>query len=276
MINNIRLGLGLIGIGRQWGHAAIEVPEEAEALGFLQGAYELGVEFFDTAASYGLSEERLGKFLRTLNPPERERITVATKFGDHWDPKTRNSYVDHSFEALVASLDRSIARLGRIDILQLHKTSPQVLESEDLKRALDYARGKGISVFGASVSDLQSGRMVCLSDVFSLIQCPYNKENIKFGEIIDLASAKHKIVLSNRPFGMGKFLYDESREAADKKNRQIEAYKFILQKKFRGFILSGTKSLEHLRENLEAFSIAKMAVADGQRPSENKHFQSFE
>ena len=254
--NDIKLGLGLIGIGREWGHAAIRVPEEIVVLDFLKGAYELGVDYFDTAASYGSSEERLGKFLRTLNGEQRKRITVSTKFGDHWDDKTQNSYVDHSLDALCASLDRSFARLGKIDLLQLHKTTPQVLKSDDLKRALDYARGKGISVFGASVSDVESGHMVCESDVFSLIQCPYNRENTKFGEIIDLAEEKHKRVLVNRPFGMGKMLYNEAQEALDKNTRQIEAFKFILQKKFHGYVLSGTKSLEHLRENLAAFRFA--------------------
>jgi aryl-alcohol dehydrogenase-like predicted oxidoreductase len=99
--------------------------------------------------------------------------------------------------------------------------------------------------------------MVCESKEFSVIQCPYNIENAKFGEIIDLAEAKQKLVLTNRPFGMGKLLYDEAREAVDKKVRQIEAYAFILQKKFHGYILSGTKSLEHLCENLETFKIAE-------------------
>ena len=250
---DIKLGLGLIGIGRQWGHADVEVPEEARVFEFLKGAYDLNVDFFDCAASYGSSEERLGIFLRTLSREQRDRITVSTKFGDHWDDKIGNSYVDHSFDALRASLDRSLSRLGKIDVLQLHKTTPQVLKSDDLKRALDYARAKGISRFGASVSDLESGRMVCESDVFSIIQFPYNMENARFGEIIDLAEEKHKLVLTNRPFGMGKLLYDEAREAVDKKTRQIEAYAFILQKKFHGFILSGTKSLAHLRENIEAF-----------------------
>ncbi len=63
MLNpDIKLGLGLIGIGRQWGHAGVEVPEEARVFEFLKGAYELNVDFFDTAASYGSSEERLGFF----------------------------------------------------------------------------------------------------------------------------------------------------------------------------------------------------------------------
>lgn len=257
---NIKLGLGLIGIGRQWGHAAFQVPEEADALRFLKGAYELGVDFFDTAASYGSSEERVGKFLQTLSREQRKRITVSTKFGDHWDWETRNSFVNHSFDALRESLDRSLSRLENIDVLQLHKTTPQVLKSDDLNRALDYARTKGISVFGASISDLESGRMACESDAFSIIQCPYNKENTKFSEIIDLAEKNHKLVLTNRPFGMGKTLYDKDQEASDKISRQIEAYTFILQKHFHGFILSGTKSLEHLRENLKAFKLARQSI----------------
>jgi aryl-alcohol dehydrogenase-like predicted oxidoreductase len=253
----IKLGLGLIGIGREWGQADIQVPDEAKALEFLKGAYELGVDFFDTAASYGSSEERVGIFLQTLNPEQRARITVSTKFGDHWNWQKMDSYVDHTFNALKTSLDKSLSRLDKIDILQLHKTTPLVLKSTDLNRALDYARTKGISVFGASVSDVESGRMVCESDVFSVIQLPYNKENTKFGEIIDLAEINHKKVLINRPFAMGKMLYDEAQGTKDKITRQIEAYKFILQKQFKGFILSGTKSLEHLRENLEAFNLAQ-------------------
>ncbi len=138
----------------------------------------------------------------------------------------------------------------------MHKTTVRTLKSDDLRRAMDYARENGISRFGASISDLESGRMVSESDVFSIIQCPYNAENAKFGEIIDLAEENHKLVLTNRPFGMGKLLYDEAREVVDKKARQIEAFSSILSKKFHGFILSGTKSLEHLRENIEAFSLA--------------------
>jgi aryl-alcohol dehydrogenase-like predicted oxidoreductase len=255
-MSEVKLGLGLIGIGREWGHADIQVPAEDDVLAFLKGSLELGVDYFDTAASYGSSEERFGKFLRTLSPEQRNRITVSTKFGDHWDEIKKDAYVDHSFDALGASLDRSISRLGKIDVLQLHKTNPNVLKSDNLKRALDYARSKGISVFGASVSDVESGRMVCESDEFSLIQCPYNLENTKLGEIIDLATRINKRVLTNRPFGMGKMLYNESQEVLDKKERQIEAYKFILKRNFCGYILSGTKSLEHLKENLEAFVIA--------------------
>ena len=126
---------------------------------FLEHAVELGIRYFDTAPSYGLSEERLGRFLRTLPESIRRELTIATKFGEHWNRGASQPYVDHSYDALRRSLDQSLAHLGRVDVLQLHKTSPEVLESGDLARAWEYARSLGITRLGASVSDLESAAL---------------------------------------------------------------------------------------------------------------------
>src|SRR3974390_3351053 len=139
----VELGVGLIRIGREWGHVRQDVPSEREAIQFLEHAFAAGIRFYDTAPSYGSSEERTGEFVRSLNPEDRGRITVATKFGEHWNPARQEPYVDHSFDALKRSLDQSLERLGRIDVLQLHKTTRAVLASGDLARAWDYARSVG-------------------------------------------------------------------------------------------------------------------------------------
>lgn len=55
-----RLGLGLTGIGRVWGAASKPVPSESEARALLEKAFELGIQVYDTAPAYGLSERRLG------------------------------------------------------------------------------------------------------------------------------------------------------------------------------------------------------------------------
>ena len=75
-MSSIELGCGLIAIGRPWGTTA-EVPSEAEAIDFLQFAYDSGIRFFDTAPSYGLSEERLGHFLDLLTPQQRAESSWA-------------------------------------------------------------------------------------------------------------------------------------------------------------------------------------------------------
>src|ERR1035438_1526455 len=132
MSERVEFALGLIGIGKPWGYAHAEVPDERQARALLDRAYQLGVRYYDTAPSYGVSEERLAGFLATLTPVERAGLRIATKFGEHWDAAKGEPFVDHSFEALARSLDGSLRRLGRIDILQLHKTTPEVLRSADL------------------------------------------------------------------------------------------------------------------------------------------------
>ncbi len=170
----VEFGLGTIGIGKPWGFANPEVPDERQALTLLERAFALGVRYFDTAPSYGVSEERLGRFLAALTPGERSQVRIATKFGEHWDAVKAEPFVDHSFDALRRSLDGSIARLGRIDFLQLHKTTPQVLGSSDLARAWEYAATLGITAIGASVSDLESAEIAIAGAAYGILQFPYN------------------------------------------------------------------------------------------------------
>ena len=246
----IEFGLGTIGIGKPWGFANPEVPDERHARELLDCAFALGVRYFDTAPSYGVSEQRLAGFLGSLTAAERAGLTIATKFGEHWDFERAEPYVDHSYDALRRSLDGSIARLGRIDYLQLHKTTPEVLRSKALARAWEYAATLGITGIGASVSDLESAELAMAETGTRILQVPYNAGQVTFGEAIDRAAAKGIRVAVNRPFGMGKLLYE------DREMSKADAFGFVLRKKFEGVVLSGTKSREHLKENWEAFSEA--------------------
>ncbi len=249
-MNQPRFGLGLIGIGKPWGYAAPEVPPEVRALELLECAWSLGVRYFDTAPSYGVSEERLGRFLATLTPAERDSVEIATKFGEHWDAERAAPFVDHTWEALARSLDASLARLGRIDVLQLHKTAPEVLRSADLARAWEYARTLGIARIGASVSDLQSAEIAVVDAALSVLQAPYNVERRDFEEVLARASARGMLVAVNRPFGMGRLLYERGEMSKE------DAFTFVVARGFAGVVLSGTKSPGHLEENWRAFAEA--------------------
>ncbi len=253
--NTIELGCGLIGIGRVWGFKESAVPTEDEAIAFLDSALAQSIKYFDTAPSYGLSEPRLGKWLYRLTAEQRNSITVATKFGEHWSDQDQRPFVDHSFSGLKGSLDQSLARLGKIDVLQLHKTTPAVLKSDDLKKAWDYARQQGIHTFGASISDIESGEIVVEDDTYQLIQVPFNQQNTTFEPIIKAAQQKGKLVVTNRPFIMGETINKD--QTKNREELEQEAFEFILRQYFTGFILTGTKSSEHLTENLTAFNEAK-------------------
>jgi aryl-alcohol dehydrogenase-like predicted oxidoreductase len=253
MMNHVQLGLGLIGIGRPWGYRPTETPGDGEARSFLESAWRRGIRYYDTAASYGASEQRLGGFLKTLSREERAPLTIATKFGEHWDAAAGQPYVDHSYAALKASLDRSMERLGGIDVLQLHKTTPEVLRSAELGRAWEYAAALGIAVTGPSVSDLESAR-IAVESGYGVMQLPYHVEDTRFEAILDAAAGKGMQIVVNRPFAMGKIVYDGGPEGAF--GRMVGAFRFILARRFDGVILSGTKSAGHLEENWRAFEEA--------------------
>ncbi|MGH8733641.1 MAG: aldo/keto reductase, partial [Burkholderiales bacterium] len=130
----IELGLGLLSIGRPWGARGESPPSESEALALLQKAASLGIGFFDTAPAYGASEAILGRFLR-----HDDRAFVATKMGEWWNAASGASTVDHRYESLKRSIDRSLELLGRIDLLQVHKATAENLQSADVARAIEYA-----------------------------------------------------------------------------------------------------------------------------------------
>jgi aryl-alcohol dehydrogenase-like predicted oxidoreductase len=244
---NLELGLGLIGIGKPWGYVDPSVPDERSAVLLLEAAFSLGIRYFDTAPSYGASERHLGRFLRSLNAGERRQIKVATKLGEHWNAELGQPFVDHSYEAMKRSLDSSIERLGLPDVLQLHRTTPQVLGSDALARTWDYARSAGVPTLGASVSDPVSADIVLADPRYTLMQLPFNIGNRAFAGTIERACGQHVRMVVNRPFGMGKLLHEGGGIPIR------EAFVFILKTRFEGVILMGTKSEVHLRENLIAF-----------------------
>jgi aryl-alcohol dehydrogenase-like predicted oxidoreductase len=249
----VELGLGIIGLGKPWGHISGEVPSEREAIELLEFAFETGIRYFDSAPSYGVAEERLGRFLKSLDPQQREQLRIATKFGEHWDAESAQPFVDHSYDALRRSLDVSLQRLGRIDILQLHKTTPEVLRSVDLARAWDYAAQLKIPVLGASVSDLESASLVIREPRYTCLQVPLNRANTKFSDAVEEAAARGMWIATNRPFAMGAMLYGENPITHE------EAFGFVLKHKFNGVILTGTKSKQHLAENWRAFLLSQTA-----------------
>lgn len=244
------LGLGLIGIGKPWGFRDDAVPPEAQAREVLQTALDVGIRFLDTAPSYGVSEARLGRFLDSLPAGGRGSLVLATKFGEHWDPERAEPFVDHSYDALARSLDGSLERLGRIDFLQLHKTTPEALASPGVERAFAYAQSLGIRNIGVSVSDPASAALALQSRLFSVMQLPLHPEATQFQAFAHQASAAGMLVLTNRPFGMGRLLYEGATL------RPVDAFEYLTAQPYDGVVLTGTKSPSHLRQNHSAFQQA--------------------
>jgi aryl-alcohol dehydrogenase-like predicted oxidoreductase len=253
--SNLTLGCGLIRIGRVWGVDNKPVPSESEVQEFLEGAFELGIRFFDTAPAYGLSEPRLGSFLKNLTTQQRNEVTVATKFGEHWNAEKQEPFIEHTHSALLSSLEHSLDSLGKIEVLQLHKASISLLESDDIDLAFISALKLGISSLGASISDVDTGLKACSDKRLTYIQLPYNEERTELIPVIEQAITSNKKVLFNRPFAMGAIAKQSINENETKK-RMIAAYKRIIDLNCPGVILTGTASSEHLRQNINNFESA--------------------
>lgn len=237
----IELGLGLLSIGRPWGHRREPPPREDAALALLEAAVSLGIRVFDTAPAYGASEAILGRFMARIGAA-RDALFVSTKVGESWDAASDTSSVDHCYDSLKASIDASLDRLGYIDLLQVHKSNVQALISADVARAVEYARNRGIRHFGASVSDLAAAEAASRTSWCSYLQFPFNRTNTALADIFRLARKTGMKLLINRPLAMGAIA------------ASADAFAFVRDQDFSGVVLTGTKSIAHLRENYAAFT----------------------
>src|SRR6266850_1330837 len=113
------IGLGCMGMSEFYG-----LRDDAKSLQTLEAALEHGIDFFDTADTYGFAhnEELVGRFLKD----HRARITLATKFGIVRQEGRYERRVDNSPSYIAQACDASLLRLGieRIDLYYAHRLDP--------------------------------------------------------------------------------------------------------------------------------------------------------
>ncbi|MGE5197220.1 MAG: aldo/keto reductase, partial [Deltaproteobacteria bacterium] len=158
------LGIGTIWLGRVWPpknqgyiYPSDDEIDEYLKIAFSQATNHEGIVFIDTAAAYGLSEEKLGAYFRR-HPKNIDRAFICTKWGEVFDIDTGKSHVDHSISNLRSSLEISLRRLGKVNLLYIHKTSIEVLSDTDdngVMREMERIKQEGVGgirYIGASIS----------------------------------------------------------------------------------------------------------------------------
>ncbi len=138
------LGLGTVELGMDYGLPApgeFGRPSEKDAVAILRRALDLGVTFFDTAPGYGDSERLVGLALG-----DKPEAIIATKVNVPRTPEGELLSGKRLSEAVEASLTRSLALLGRerLDVVQIHNATEEVLRRGELLESLVRAREKGI------------------------------------------------------------------------------------------------------------------------------------
>ncbi|WP_129112627.1 aldo/keto reductase [Halegenticoccus tardaugens] len=251
-----RLGFGAM---RLTGENIIGEPDDPEgAKRVLERLPDLGVDFVDTADSYGpgASERLLGE---TLAPSDD--VVVATKGGllrnadGDW---LSNGDPDYLRNALLCSLDR--LRVDAIDLYQLHRPDPDV-PFEDSVTALaeekDAGRIRHVGLSNVSVEQLEEAR-----DVVE-IATVQNQYNVGDREDEDVLEACEEYGIGFIPwFPLGADDLGETEETLDEiasvhdATRYQIALAWLLQRSPVTLPIPGTSSVEHLEENVAASSIA--------------------
>ncbi len=147
---------------------------EDEALGLLDKAVELGVTHLDTADIYGMgiSEEIIGKFLKTRRP----RVSVATKGGIRFMRATGQRYVDNSPAYLQQAIDNSLRRLGveRIDLFYVHRREASRPIEEVVGALADLKRSGKIGAIGLSEISAETLRRAHRVDRIAAVESEYS------------------------------------------------------------------------------------------------------
>ena len=167
------IGFGAWGIGGNTAGALAYGPTDDEASRrAVRGAFESGINFFDTADFYGFghSETVLGNALRDV----RSDAVIATKAG----MLSASGEQDFSPEHLLRSLDRSLARLGTdyVDLFQLHSPPIDLLLRDDrIVDTLERLRRKGrIRAYGISARSPEDALIAVTVLGFRCVQVNFN------------------------------------------------------------------------------------------------------
>lgn len=260
-----RLGFGAMRITGKgiWGP-----PKDHDAeIRVLQRAVELGIDFIDTADSYGpyVSEELIAEALH----PYPASLVIATKAGfdrsgpDRW---TMNGRPEHLRSACEGSLKR--LRLERIDVFQLHRIDPAVPAEDQLgtlKDLQEEGKIKHVGLSEVSVAQIEHARTIV--PIVS-VQNRYSVSDRSAEDVLEYCEKAKIGFIPWFPLGAGKLA-----EAGGSLSRVASEFKISTSQLALAWLLwrspvmlpiPGTSSVEHLEENVATASLE----LDGQKLGE--------
>jgi len=251
-----RMGFGAMRITGKgiWGDP--KDPQEAKRV--LKRALELGVNFIDTADSYGpyVSEDLIAEALS----PYADGLVIATKGGltrqgpDQWLPVGRPEYLRQCVEMSLRRL-----KTDTIDLYQLHRIDPKVPAEESLGALKDLqTQGKirHIGLSEVSVEELEHAQTIV--NIVS-VQNLYNLSERKSEKLLDYCTEKSIGFIPWFPVAGGDLVkpggvLDQAAHTHDATVAQL-ALAWLLKRSPVMLPIPGTSSVAHLEENVAASSL---------------------
>jgi pyridoxine 4-dehydrogenase len=256
-----RLGYGAMRITGDgiWGEP--KDPEGAKKV--LRRAVELGVNFIDTADSYGpdVSERLIGEALA----PYAKDVVIATKAGltrqgpNEWLPVGRPEYLQQQVEMSLRRL-----KIERIDLWQLHRVDPKVPVEESLgviKKLQRQGKIRHVGLSEVNPHEIDQARKVI--DIVS-VQNQYNIGDRQHEDVVDYCT-KHKLAfIPWFPVAAGKLARPGGKLDAVAKKHGVTVSQlslaWLLHRSPVMLPIPGTSSVKHLEENIAAADVTLTAA----------------
>ncbi len=248
-----RMGFGAMRITGKgiWGP-----PEDrAGAIATLRRAVELGVNFIDTADSYGpdVSEELIAEALY----PYPAGLVIATKAG--WERHgagvwQHNASPAHIEKAIEGSLKR--LRLERIDIYQLHVPDPAVsfdASMEAFARLKEQGKVRHVGLSNVTLEHVKRAEKIV---PIVCVQNRYSFSDREWDFVLDHCTSKGIVFLPWGPMAQGRKANEvvEKIAAARGVSTAVVSLAWLLRRSPLVLPIPGTSNVKHLEENLSAAS----------------------
>ena len=246
-----RMGFGAMRITGKgiWGP-----PEDrAGAIATLRRAIELGVNFIDTADSYGpdVSEELIAEALY----PYPAGLVIATKAG--WTRHgpgvwQHDASPGHIQQAIEGSLKR--LRLERIDVYQLHIPDPAVsyeASVETLARLKEHDKIRHVALSNVTLEHIQRAEKIV---PIVCVQNRYSFSDREWDFVLDYCEAKNIVFLPWGPMAQGRKANEVVEQIANARNvsTAVVSLAWLLRRSPIVLPIPGTGNVKHLEENVSA------------------------
>jgi aryl-alcohol dehydrogenase-like predicted oxidoreductase len=250
-----RMGYGAM---RITGRGIFGPPADpAECKRVLRRTVELGVDFIDTANSYGpyVSEELIAEALY----PYPEGLVIATKAGlerpgpDQWTPNGRPEHLRRECEGSLRRL-----RLERIDLFQLHRIDTKVPEEEQFGVLADLVREGKVRHVGLSEVDAAAVERARRVVPIVSVQNRYNVADREWESTVDFCERESIAFIPWFPLGAGNV---KAEEIVGRVARRLGvsplqlALAWLLDRSPAMLPIPGTSKVKHLEENVAAAGI---------------------
>ena len=234
-----------------WG----DTPNKEQAIKVIRSAVEQGVNFIDTADSYGPYTSEL--LLAEATAPFKDKVMIATKGGAVKYKPGAVMANGHPYYLKVAA-EGSLKRLDReiIDLYFLHRVDPNIPIEESVGALADLQKEGKIRYIGVSnvtVEQLKRAQSVAKIDA---VQNAFNFQDRRYQEVVDYSKEEGMAFIAHTPVAVNNWREDTLQNITDlglSPNQLSLAW--LLQHSEHIIPIPGTSSVEHLTDNMKAQEI---------------------